>query len=516
MFESTSRGRSGEPVVDVRVPGPRPVSPVERWVGSAVAGVREREGALLAGLGAAPSPALVGALLGLAPAGASDGALVEGVAGWERVVAWAVSRQAVLVNELRRRRDAQRQGEFLGDEVAARLGTTRAAGARLVGEALGLEQLPQVWDALDAGSIDARKASVLCEELLALPWPLRFDVAEEVVALGPVRTAAQLRARIRRRALAADPAAASRAHARERAARFVSVEPVRDGMAWLHAFLPAADAVAVHTALTAMADAQGPEDRRGVDARRADALVDVVTRWLDAGTTPDGRPLPTRHRRRPHLQVTVAATTLAGLDQAPAELAGYGPITADVARDLARRASWQVLTVDPRTGETRPTGAAGTVGATSPARAAGADPPPAPLGYRPPQWLTDRVMSRDVTCTFPGCRVQAARCDLDHIDPFDPRRPADEQTVEPNLHALCRHHHRLKTHGDWHARRDDTTGTTVWDAPTGHRYLRPPEPPTASGTHHGALRSGTPAQAQTAGPTPTPPPDPPTDRPPPF
>ncbi|KGM15131.1 hypothetical protein N867_11740, partial [Actinotalea fermentans ATCC 43279 = JCM 9966 = DSM 3133] len=245
-----------------------------------------------------------------------------------------------------------------------------------------------------------------------------------------------------------------------------------------------------------------------------DALVDVVTRWLDAGTCPDGTPLPRRQRRRPHLQVTVAASTLAGDDDAPADLAGYGPISADMAREIARDATCTVVGIDPRTGEartregrdhglgrtTRGSAPPGNRPADSrpadsrPADSRPADSRPAdsrPAGYRPPAALADDVLARDRTCTFPGCRVQAMRCDLDHIEPFDPALPADDQTVGENLHALCRHHHNLKTHGGWQVRRDDATGRTVWTAPTGHEYAREPvEAPGADTSLGGATLTG--------------------------
>jgi hypothetical protein len=45
--------------------------------------------------------------------------------------------------------------------------------------------------------------------------------------------------------------------------------------------------------------------------------------------------LPTRHGRRPHLVITVAASTLNGHDELPADLLGYGPVTAPHARTIA-------------------------------------------------------------------------------------------------------------------------------------------------------------------------------------
>lgn len=491
MFEQRAAVLSPEVGLDVRVPGPRVedawAAALEREARAAAAVADARREAL----GAAPGPELAALLADLAVPAEPDAVLLEAIDAFDRLAAWAASRQAVAVNELRRRRQSQGRAAFVADEVAARLGTTRAAGERIVGEAMGLEQVPQVWDALDRGAVDPRKAAMLCDEILALPPLLRFDVASEVVPAAGRLTIPALRARIRRRALAADPEAAARAHARERRGRYVSLEPVRDGMAWLHAYLPASDAVAVHATLTALADAAPPDDPRGPDERRADALVDVVTRWLDAGTCPDGTPLPRRQRRRPHLQVTIAASTLAGGDDQPAELAGYGPITADMARQIARNATWRTVAVDPSTGEARPTG----TGRDGPATGAGRDGPrrdgpggggragaQTPPGYRPPAALADDVLTRDRTCTFPGCRVPAMRCDLDHIEPFDPSRPADGQTVDANLHALCRHHHNLKTHGGWQVRRDGATGRTEWTAPTGHAYVR--EPVRAVGAAH--------------------------------
>ena len=493
MFEARRPVPAPEPWIDVRVPGPRGSSSAEAEVTRALTGLLERADALLRDLATlAPGPELARLVADLAPAEASEAMLLEAVAACERIAAWAASRQAVAVNELRRRREAQRRGGFVGDEVAARLGTTRAAGEARVARAAALERVPVVWDALDAGAVDARKADVLCDELLALPSLVRARVADDVVPRAAGLTVPQLRARIRRAGIAHDPEAAARAHARERAARYVSVDPVADGMAWLHAYLPAPDAIAVHTALTAMADACAPDDPRPVDARRADALVDVVTRWLDAGTTPDGRELPRRQRRRPHLQVTVAASTLAGEDDAPAELAGYGPITAEAARAIAGRATWSPVLVDGRTGEARPVaGGPGRVrvprGPTARGPGGGGGSPP---GYRPPAALVDEVVARDVTCTFPGCRTPATRCDVDHIAPFDPRRPAADQTVEPNLHALCRHHHVLKTHGGWAVVRDGATGRTTWTAPTGHRYVRRPVVAPGAGGEGGAGAGG--------------------------
>jgi hypothetical protein len=53
---------------------------------------------------------------------------------------------------------------------------------------------------------------------------------------------------------------------------------------------------------------------------------------------------------KPQIRVTIAATTLLGLDNIPGHLDGYGPIPADVAARIATDATWQRLVTDPVTG----------------------------------------------------------------------------------------------------------------------------------------------------------------------
>ena len=80
-------------------------------------------------------------------------------------------------------------------------------------------------------------------------------------------------------------------------------------------------------------------DTRTADQRRADALVMVC-----CGVLADPY-LVKAHGQRPSIQVTIAASTLMGLDAQPAELDGYGAITAAMARRIASdpTAQWRVL-----------------------------------------------------------------------------------------------------------------------------------------------------------------------------
>lgn len=163
---------------------------------------------------------------------------------------------------------------------------------------------------------------------------------------------------------------------------------------------------------------------------------------------------------RPVVRVTVPASALLGVDDAPGELDGFGPITAELAGRIATDATWQRLVTDPVTGVLT------DYSTTS---------------YRPGKVLRQAVVARDRTCSFPHCEHPADRDDLDHIAPFDhdldtagvpPGTPG--QTRADNLQALCRRHHLLKTHGGWSVVRDRASGITTWTAPTGRVHVRPP------------------------------------------
>lgn len=420
----------------------------------------------------APDADLVADLDGLDLDLIDDAALLEVVAGYERVVSMATARQAEALVALWARAQGER-AEFVADEVGARLSVSRRAAERKVEHALALDALPPLREALAVGRVDARKADALVRETDHLATPTALAVLADVLPRAGERTVPQLRADVRRAELAHDDRAGEHRLAAARAERCVRLQPAPDAMAWIRALLPAEDAMTVMAAVNALADACAPDDPRPVDARRADAFTDTFRAVLDAGTASDGTPLPTRHGRRPHLEVIVAASTLAGLDDEPAELAGYGPIPPAVAREVARDAQWRAVALDPDTGE---------IAARSARSYRATD------AYRPGAALASLVVARDVTCTFKGCRTPAMRCDLDHIAPFDPDAPASDQTQYDNLHALCRHHHRMKTLGLAEPSRSPDSGETRWVLPTGHVVDRPPTSRGAPGTR-GAPRA---------------------------
>jgi hypothetical protein len=92
----------------------------------------------------------------------------------------------------------------------------------------------------------------------------------------------------------------------------------------------------------------------------------------------------------------------------------------------------------------------------------GLGPPPGTDAYRPTDGLYRFVRLRDRRCRFPGCRIRARCCDLDHQVPH-PHGP----TAHDNLACLCEHHHRLSHQAPgWRLHRDPDGGL-VWTLPGG-------------------------------------------------
>jgi hypothetical protein len=96
--------------------------------------------------------------------------------------------------------------------------------------------------------------------------------------------------------------------------------------------------------------------------------------------------------------------------------------------------------------------------------------------YAVPDRIREHVILRDRTCVFPWCSRPARGCDVDHVVEFDHQadvegRPQPGPTATSNLAALCRFHHRLKTHTAW-TYRVIAPGVYQWTSPHGHRFRR--------------------------------------------
>ena len=417
--------------------------------------------------------------------------IIAGIAAADRLVSWANAGQLALIGELTRRR---RDPEFVEDEIAAELRLSRPAAAHRLALALDLHRLPAVAAGLAAGRLDLPRAKAITEALHVLDPATAADVAGHAVDHAAAHTVGQHRAWLRGSVLAADPAAAQARHEQAVAERRVTLTPQPDGMAELWALLPAADGARAYTAIdTCARDATTPDDQRSADARRADALVDLLTgqRTAPASTVHVTVPLATviaartatartatarTATARTAAASTAAASTAAARTAAartaaartaaartaaagttcatgtgiageqPGHIPGIGPIPAAMARQLAAEGIWRWLATNPD----------GTI------LQAGR------RNYRPSPALAALIRGRDQTCRFPGCRQPAHRCDLDHTIPYPTGR-----TIPDNLAALCRHHHRLKHNADWTVDQHPD-GQLTWTSPTGRTYTTHP------------------------------------------
>ncbi|MGC0274127.1 DUF222 domain-containing protein [Pseudactinotalea sp. Z1739] len=235
---------------------------------------------------------------------------------------------------LQRLQDAH-PGTGTAEELAARLRITTAAADRMLNRAAALDDYAEVHFALLGGEIDLPKAEVFIDATRTLPDAQARAIHRTLLPGAPDLTSGQLRHRLRAAVLAVDADLAQERHEEAATQRHVSVTAADDGMAYLTFYLPATEAVAAMTTLDCLAVKADPDDDRPVGARRVDAFTDLINQTMTSGRTPEGRPVPTQHRKRPHLVLTIAQSTLDGDDDSPGYLAGYGPLPAEVVRHLA-------------------------------------------------------------------------------------------------------------------------------------------------------------------------------------
>ena len=153
-----------------------------------------------------------------------------------------------------------------------------------------------------------------------------------------------------------------------------------------------------------------------IDGDAADADAGRVPQWLTT-TRPDVAA---------HITVTVSLETLLGLTDRPGDLAGYGAITAQLARDLATDGIWRCVAVDDTHGTVLGVGRTTYTPAYTPGRA-----------------LRAFISVAAPVCSVPHCTTPAARCDIDHHTPY----AQGGATCSCSCGPLCRRHHRLKSAG---------------------------------------------------------------------
>lgn len=325
------------------------------------------------------------------------------------------------------------------DELGAALNLTRRGANMKLDRALRLTEHEPVWKALLSGDIDAYRAGVITHGVRGLKPDAARAVLSRLVPQAPTLTSGQLRARLRRLRIDADPDAAEDRYRRGVEDRMVAVGANDDGTATLSGYQLPPDRVAeardrIERIVRSL---KTDGELRTLDQLRADVYLDLL-----CGTAH-------QEAARGVVDIEVDLETLAGLTDTPGRLPGWGPVIADIARRLATEHGrrWEVtLTHEKRpvwTGVTR----------------------------RRPDAATARIVRRrHRRCVFPGCRMPARSCDLDHTVPWC----EGGATCPHNLVPLCRHHHGLRDKGwDYQPLED---GRFRWTSPLGWTYTTRPPP----------------------------------------
>lgn len=383
--------------------------------------------------------------------GASEAELIDQIAAMEELKAGLAAAQARVTCTLsaeRKRAEAERgicaahRGRGLGSEVALARHASPTQGARHLGFATAMTEMPHTMRALESGRISEWSATVLVRETAILSREHRAEVdaelADRISELGP----RQLGNEARKIGYRLDPGSAIRRVRGAQADRHVSLRPAPDTMAWLTGLLPVADGVACKVVLDRAADAakaQGDERSRG--QIMADTLIGLIT-GRETGT------------QQVHVQLVMSDSSLFGVgdDHEPAHVSGHGPIPAALARDLIRDAdrAWVTrLFASPKDGE--------LVAMDARSRLF--------VGR-----LRDFLITRDDVCRTPWCDAPIRH--IDHVRPHAAGGP----TSADNGQGLCQTCNQTKEVPGWRAERDRSRVTTT--TPTGHRYRsRPPRPP---------------------------------------
>jgi hypothetical protein len=336
--------------------------------------------------------------------------------------------------------------------TALRLAPTTAQSRIDVARTL-VNHLPNTCSALATGEISPAHATVIAKETAAairdgLPESAIFEIEQRAIAHAEFHTPGQVANQVRTTIARISPETFEEVVARARDTRKVSCYTESDGISTIVAILPAADAQIVMNSIESFiraASAEPKSDPRSADMKRADALTAIASAYLSSAAE-----IVTPHRRPISVNVTIDLPTLLGLAENPGQLAGYGAIPASVARELAADGKWKRFITDPQTGNLLDYGR---------------------QSYEPPQALIDFLIARDRTCRFPGCRRSAALSDIDHAQSWE----TGGGTSPENLGALCRRHHRLKTHDGWKVE-SRADGSCTWTSPLGKIYLTPARP----------------------------------------
>jgi hypothetical protein len=385
--------------------------------------------------------------------GADESALIERIAEFERFKAAASAGQARAAAALdagRRAAEAEagmpaaRRGRGVASEIALARRDSPARGSRHLGFAKALVyEMPHTLRALESGALSEWRATLIVRESACLDVEDRRALDAELCGdpagldgMGDARVAAAAKSIAYR----LDPHAVVDRAARAETERTVTIRPAPDIMAYLTALLPVAQGVSVYAALRREADTRCDGRSRG--QVMADTLVERVTGRDAAIPTPIA------------VNLVMSDETLLGGDNSPADLCGYGPIPAAVARamvaasvaDQRSRATLRRLYAHPQSGA--------LVSMESRARLF-------------PRGLSTFIDLRDQRCRTPYCDAPIRH--RDHAQPWSEGGP----TTADNGLGLCALCTYAKEAAGWRVSTsigENHTHTATFTTPTGRSY----------------------------------------------
>jgi hypothetical protein len=321
-----------------------------------------------------------------------------------------------------------------GFEAARRLGVARALWF----------DLPETFRLLTAGQITEYVASLVVSETRHLDARTRGEVdgklkAAGISQMGP-RSAA---ACARRHAYQADPEGYVQRGRSERKNRRVTLRPAPDTMSLLSGYLPAEQGVACLKSLRDQTDAlKAAGDPRCRDQIMADTLVERLTGQANPADV------------NVELQIVMGLDALLDANnQTPAELNGYGPLPAELARDLLATSKgklwWRRLYAAPAGGPL--------------------------VGGDPYRRHFDSHLERLIRWRDRGCRDPFCDAPIRHIDHIQ-RYSDGGLTIYPNGRGTCERGNYAREMPGWNVETvasglDGELHTITITTPTGHSYL---------------------------------------------
>ncbi|TFD93950.1 DUF222 domain-containing protein [Cryobacterium lactosi] len=336
----------------------------------------------------------------------------------------------------------------------------------LMEQSLWLLSAPATFEALSSGEISYRHATVLIDQMRTLPAEDQDAFEDKVLPDAKRLPVARFTDRARRLRERLHPESIVTRTTNALAERHSRWEAAPDGMGWLHWYGTAHDTKAAYDRINTMAgrlkklgdptsartepashadsNMDDEEQKRTLDQLRAD----ITRALLLDGITPDGMGAGIRGK----VMITVPVLTLLGLDEEPATLEGYGPISPEIARQIAGHApSFTRLLTHPETGVVL------SLGKTQ---------------HKNTKAMKKWLRVRDETCRFPSCSRPAVKSDVDHTDPW----AGGGKTNCDNLAHLCEPHHRLKHLSHWQVTQKPG-GILLWTSPGKRSYRTDPANP---------------------------------------